>query len=323
MEDRASLPPRRSTSTSVFGAGRRESHDSSAFYARFRSPAVDDDEEIGPRAENGGSDLGGRPENGRTPRPLRLSGGTSPRYFVGKEYEDAVVQAISYLSGMRPEECLALKRGCCQLSDSTDDLSGYRIADNTCTHAGETGTAARPVAHGESRTRTETLRHGAGGAMNLNIEEPERRLIRDAMARLLDGDPIRSGGKLTVKSLAAEAGLKRWYLTHKHTDLRDEFYDRVRVQGTTPAAMTRLYEEIAALKEARKRDRAALRDAVAQKEIYARETQVLALENAQLKKQASARSPVRRNRPPPVRSSRLAPVRPISGEPKPPDDSTA
>ena len=74
--------------------------------------------------------------------------------------------------------------------------------------------------------------------MNPHSDEPERRLIRDAMARLLDGDPIRSDGKLTVKSLAAEAGLKRWYLTHKHTDLRDEFYDRVRAQGTTPAAMT-------------------------------------------------------------------------------------
>ena len=111
--------------------------------------------------------------------------------------------------------------------------------------------------------------------MNPNIDEPERRLIRDAMTRLLDGDPIRSDGKLTVKSLAAEAGLKCWYLTHKHTDLRDEFYDRVHVQGTTPAAMTKLYEEIAALKEAHKQNRAALRDAVAQKNIYARETQVL------------------------------------------------
>ena len=155
--------------------------------------------------------------------------------------------------------------------------------------------------------------------MKPNIDEPERRLIRDAMARLLDGDPIRSDGKLTVKSLAAEAGLKRWYLTHKHTDLRDEFYDRVHVQGTTPAAMTTLYEEIAALKEAHKQNRAALRDAVAQKEIYARETQVLALENAQLKKKASARSQVRPNRQRPVRTSGLAPVRPISGEPTPSD----
>ena len=155
--------------------------------------------------------------------------------------------------------------------------------------------------------------------MTPNIEDPERRRIRDAMTRLLDGDPIRSDSKLTVKSLAAEAGLKRWYLTHKHTDLRDEFYDRVRVQGATPAAMTKLYEEIAALKEAHKRDQAALRDAVAQKAIYARETQVLALENAQLKKQASGRAQVRPNRQRPVRSSGLAPVRPISGEPAPPD----
>lgn len=155
--------------------------------------------------------------------------------------------------------------------------------------------------------------------MNPNIEEPERRLIRDAMARLLDGDPIRSDGKLTVKSLAVEAGLKRWYLTHKHTDLRDEFYDRVRVQGTTPAAMTRLYEEIATLKEAQKRDRATLRDAIAQKEIYAREAQVLALENARLREQASAPAFVRPTRPRPVRLGGLAPVRHISGEPKPPD----
>ena len=83
--------------------------------------------------------------------------------------------------------------------------------------------------------------------------------------------------------------------------------------------MTRLYEEIATLKEAQKRDRAALRDAIAQKEIYASETEVLALENAQLREQADARARVRPNRPPPVRSGGLAPVRHISGEPMLPD----
>ena len=153
--------------------------------------------------------------------------------------------------------------------------------------------------------------------MSPNTDESERRLICDAMARLLGGDPIRSDGKLTVKSLAAEAGVKRWYLTHKHTDLRDEFYDKVRILGTTPAAMTALYEQIAELKETRKKDRADLREAIALKEIHARETQVLALENAKLKEQASGRAPERPNR----RSARsgLAPVRPISGGPTPPD----
>ena len=157
--------------------------------------------------------------------------------------------------------------------------------------------------------------------MSPSSEERERRLIRDAMGRLLEGDPIRSDGKLTVKSLAAEAGLKRWYLTHRHTDLRDEFYDRVRVQGAKPAAMAKLHKEIAALKEALKRDREALRDAIAQKEIYADEIQVLALENARLKEQAGGHGSGRPDRRPPVRTRRLAPVLPISDEAAPPDTS--
>ncbi len=49
--------------------------------------------------------------------------------------------------------------------------------------------------------------------------DQERRVIRDAKERLLDGQPIRPGGKLTVKSLVEEAGVKRWLLPHKHTDL--------------------------------------------------------------------------------------------------------
>ncbi len=150
-------------------------------------------------------------------------------------------------------------------------------------------------------------------------DKSERRLIRDAMTRLLDGDPIRSDGKLTVKSLAVEAGLKRWYLTHRHTDLRDEFYDRVRAQGTTPAAMTTLYEEIAVLKQAHKQARAELREAIAEKEIHACETRVLAQENAQLKEQATGQGPVQPKRRPPNRPGGVASVHPISTRPAPPD----
>ena len=39
----------------------------------------------------------------------------------------ACVVVIAYLSGMRPEEVLALKRGCCRQADETDELSGYEI----------------------------------------------------------------------------------------------------------------------------------------------------------------------------------------------------
>lgn len=39
----------------------------------------------------------------------------------------ACLVVIAYLSGLRPEECLALERGCCQQADPNDELSGYKI----------------------------------------------------------------------------------------------------------------------------------------------------------------------------------------------------
>ena len=94
-------PAKRGTETSSFGAGRRESHDASGFYARFTPPILDDDDEIGPRPEPG--DLG--PQRGDS-RSLAALGDksvalvvTSPPYFVGKEYEDEVVQAARNPNG--------------------------------------------------------------------------------------------------------------------------------------------------------------------------------------------------------------------------------
>ncbi|MDO0929585.1 hypothetical protein QQY24_31005 [Streptomyces sp. TG1A-8] len=49
------------------------------------------------------------------------------------------------------------------------------------------------------------------------------RSITDAMVRLLIGAPLHSDGKLTVVSLAAEAGLRRNKLTPKHTGLKGLF----------------------------------------------------------------------------------------------------
>ena len=49
----------------------------------------------------------------------------------------------AYLSGMRPEECLALKRGCCQPSDPTDELSGYEVRGLTFKKRGGDGNTIR------------------------------------------------------------------------------------------------------------------------------------------------------------------------------------
>ena len=80
---------RRRTSTSNFGVGRRESHDSTAFYDRFRAPDLTDDQAV--------------PEPVPVPEPFvhgdarRMDGVldgsvalvvTSPPYFAGKAYEE-------------------------------------------------------------------------------------------------------------------------------------------------------------------------------------------------------------------------------------------
>ena len=113
-------------------------------------------------------------------------------------------------------------------------------------------------------------------------DEHERLIIRDAMKRLLAGEPLYSDGKLTIKSLAKEAKVKRWVLTLKHTDLKDEFYERVRLQNATPTAVRELRARISVIEEARAEDRAELREANEEIERLSRELAVLALENAKL-----------------------------------------
>src|SRR5258708_29793463 len=83
-------PGGRGTATSRFGVGRRESHDASEFYARFRAPEVTDDDEVA-----GAVDIG-EPLRCADARALDLPDGcvalvvTSPPYFAGKEYEAAL-----------------------------------------------------------------------------------------------------------------------------------------------------------------------------------------------------------------------------------------
>ena len=55
---------------------------------------------------------------------------------------------------------------------------------------------------------------GAAGEPTPPAELCDR--LRAAADRLLAGTPLHSDGKLTILSLAQEAGIKRWLLTHKH-----------------------------------------------------------------------------------------------------------
>ncbi len=91
--------PQGRTTTSSFGVGRREGHDSSSFYARFAAPELSTDETVN-RPPDLLEELGqGRLHLGDGSTMAELPDNsvalvvTSPPYFVGKEYELAVTES--------------------------------------------------------------------------------------------------------------------------------------------------------------------------------------------------------------------------------------
>ncbi|MFI5540653.1 hypothetical protein ACIA5H_30095 [Nocardia sp. NPDC051900] len=113
-------------------------------------------------------------------------------------------------------------------------------------------------------------------------DNEERTAIRAAMERLLSGTPTNSTGALTVLQLAAEAGVKRWLLTHKHTDLREEFQARRTQANGVPAAYQYLQArvvDLTARNEQLRADKAQLEQRLV---VYAQIIHELATENTRL-----------------------------------------
>ena len=88
-----STPARRAgTATSSFGVSRREGHDASAFYARFQAPEISTDSKIAAHAcrdQVWAGDSRCMDDDKVADNSVALVV-TSPPYFAGKEYEEAV-----------------------------------------------------------------------------------------------------------------------------------------------------------------------------------------------------------------------------------------
>ncbi|MGZ4690420.1 MAG: DNA-methyltransferase [Acidimicrobiia bacterium] len=83
------MPPRRRpTSTSSFGAGRRESHDATAFYERFTPPVISEDAEVNPCSAAGRIIAGDARDMAAVESSSVALVVTSPPYFAGKAYEE-------------------------------------------------------------------------------------------------------------------------------------------------------------------------------------------------------------------------------------------
>ena len=111
----------------------------------------------------------------------------------------------------------------------------------------------------------------------------ERERIRAAMDRILAEAPERSNGALTVVALAIEADVPRNALTQRHTDLKNEFYQRVRERGAPSEDETRLRATIARLKKTIEGKNSELAQARADVPALVRAVNQLTLENQQLR----------------------------------------
>ena len=120
----------------------------------------------------------------------------------------------------------------------------------------------------------------------------ERERIRAAMDRILAEAPERSNGALTVVALAIEADVPRNALTQRHTDLKNEFYQRVRERGAPSEDETRLRATIARLKKTIEGKNSELAQARADVPALVRAVNQLTLENQQLRDMHAAGSTV-------------------------------
>lgn len=112
--------------------------------------------------------------------------------------------------------------------------------------------------------------------------------ILAAMVRVLSGHPtVAAPGDLTITAVVAEAHIKRHLLTHKHTELKDLFYQ---LRDTCNNPLIARAEKVAAEHVELKNQLAEARDEArnwkATAQTFARAIHVLTIENAELKKTA-------------------------------------
>ena len=103
------------------------------------------------------------------------------------------------------------------------------------------------------------------------------------MDRILGDAPERSNGALTVVALAIEADVPRNALTQRHTDLKDEYYQRIRERGAANQDEARLRAAITKLKKTISTKNNELAQLRADVPALVRAVNQLTLENQQLR----------------------------------------
>lgn len=112
----------------------------------------------------------------------------------------------------------------------------------------------------------------------------ERERIKEAVQRLLEGRPIRSNGNLTVIALAEEADVPRGALTHRHPDLRKDFYAHVQSLGGELPIVVEMRAAAKLLTERLASQGAEIEHLQQQNALWARHNRALTVENERLRR---------------------------------------
>ena len=136
------------TSTSSFGVGKRESHDSTDFYARFAAPEICDADDLGSPGELDVIHVGDARDMSAVPDASVALVVTSPPYFAGKEYETALGEG--HVPGDYIDYLTMLARGAAPSRSALEP--GGRIAVNVANLGRRPTAASQPMSRRSSRT---------------------------------------------------------------------------------------------------------------------------------------------------------------------------
>jgi len=103
----------------------------------------------------------------------------------------------------------------------------------------------------------------------------------------IHNSPI-TGFKTHLQNQAAEAGVKRWVLTHKHPDLKAEFERRRTASNGVPSAFQALQAQGTDLKDANRRLRADKAELTERVEVYAQVIHELTTQVSRLRAEPAA-----------------------------------
>jgi DNA modification methylase len=216
---------RRPTSTSSFGVGRRESHDSSAFYARFTLPTQSPDTTIHPPAEVDFIHCGDARHMNRVAANSVALVVTSPPYFAGKQYEEALGEG--HVPRSYVEYLKMLTEVFAECADKLEP--GGRIAINVANLGRKPyrSLSADVVSILQDRLKL-LLRgeiiwqkaHGAGGSTAWgSFQSPANPVLRDLTERIVVASKGRFGRALS-RHLREKRGLP-----HRASIVKDEFME--------------------------------------------------------------------------------------------------